>query len=98
MRLKDLSSERYTSQYLFTVIEKIIIKVEIEKFVAIISDNAANVVGAYQIISQNYPSILNIRCIAHCINLISSDIVKINQVKILVKYANIITKFFKIQL
>jgi len=95
LRLEDLSSERHTSQYLSTVIEEIIVKVGIEKFVAIISDNAANVAGARRIISQNHPSILNIRCIAHCINLISSDIVKINQVKILVKYANIITKFFK---
>src|SRR5215208_4742753 len=95
LKLEDLSSECHTSQYLSTIIEEVIVKVRSDKFVAIISNNAANVTGACQIISQNYLSILNIRCIAHCINLISSDIVKINQAKNLVKCANIITKFFK---
>ena len=42
-----------------------------------------------RIISQNHPSILDIRCIAHCINLISSDIVKL--VKNLIKCANVIS-------
>ena len=73
----------------------IIEKVNAKKFVGIVSDNAANVTGARQIINEKYPFILNIRCIAHCINLISSDIVKIAQIKSLVKKANILTKFFK---
>jgi Protein of unknown function (DUF 659) len=73
LKLEDLSSERHTSQYLSTIIEEVISRIGVDKFVAIISDNAANVAGAHQIISQNHPSILNIRCIAHCINLISSD-------------------------
>jgi hypothetical protein len=73
LKLEDLSSEHHTSQYLSTVIEEVIGEVGTEKFVAIISDNAANVAGARRIISQNHPSILNIRCIAHCINLISSE-------------------------
>ena len=95
LKLENLSSKHHTAQYLSTVIEEVIGQVRISKFVAIISDNAANVVAAQRIISQNHPSILNIRCIAHCINLISSDIVKINQVKSLVRCANIITRFFK---
>jgi len=73
----------------------VINKVGMNKFVAIVSDNAANVAGARKIINNNHPSILNIRCIAHCINLISCDIIKINQVKSLVKKANILTRFFK---
>src|SRR6266498_1010821 len=36
-----------------------------------------------------------ISCIAHFINLISSDIIKIPYVKGLVKYYNILTKYFK---
>ena len=77
------------------VIKEVISKVGINKFSAIISDNGSNIAVARKIISEKYPSILNIQCIAHCINLFSSDIVKINQVKILVKWANIVTKFFK---
>ncbi len=66
-----------------------------KKFVAIVSDNAFNVTAARQIVTQKYPNIININCIAYCINLISSDIVKITQVKYLVKCCNILTKFFK---
>lgn len=62
---------------------------------AIVSDNAKNIAAARQIVVQKYPNIINIRCIAHCINLISSDIVKITQVEYLVKCCNILTKFFK---
>ena len=48
-----------------------------KKFVAIVSDNASNVTAARRIVTQKYPNIININCITHCINLISSDIVKI---------------------
>src|SRR6266540_4840152 len=44
------------------------------------------------IINKN---IFNISCITHFINLISSDIIKIPHVKSLVKYCNILTKYFK---
>src|SRR6266498_4806619 len=65
------------------------------KIAAIVSDNAANIAGAHQIITDKFPSIINVRCIAHCINLISSDIVKVEQVKSLVRQANILTRYFK---
>jgi hypothetical protein len=67
----------------------------VKKFVAIVPDNAANVGNAHQLITDSYPSIINIRCIAHCINLISSDIVKISQANSLVKRANILITYFK---
>ena len=46
-------------------------------------------------ICEKYPNILNVKCIAYCINLISSDIIKVNQIKSLIKYVNSITKYFK---
>ncbi len=66
-----------------------------EKFVTIVSDNRSNITAARQIICEEYPNILNVRCIAHCINLISSDIVKVNRIKSLIKCANSVTKYFK---
>ncbi|GET50620.1 ribonuclease H-like domain-containing protein [Rhizophagus irregularis DAOM 181602=DAOM 197198] len=95
LQLEDLSKNSHTAEYLSKVINDIICKVGISKIVAIVSDNAANVAGARRIITNKYPSIINIRCIAHCINLISSDIVKVDQVKCLVKRANILTRYFK---
>ncbi|GET55642.1 ribonuclease H-like domain-containing protein [Rhizophagus irregularis DAOM 181602=DAOM 197198] len=95
LQLEDLSKNSHTTEYLSKVINDIICKVGISKIVAIVSDNAANVAGARRLIMNEYPSIINIRCIAHCINLISSDIVKVDQVKCLVKRANILTRYFK---
>ena len=95
LRLEDLSRQRHTSSYLASVIEEAINQVGIEKIVAIISDNASNVAGARRIITENHPRILNVRCVAHCINLICSDLAKINDIKYLTKCANIIVRYFK---
>jgi len=95
LNLENLSDKRHTAECISNVIEEVINRVGIDKFAAIISDNGTNVAVARRIILQKYPSILNIRCIAHCINLISSDIVKINQANKLIRQANIVTKFFK---
>ena len=95
LSLEDLSKIRHTGQHIANIIEEVINKVGSEKFIAIVSDNGSNVASARKIITQNHPNMINIRCIAHCINLISSDIIKISQVKGLIKRANIITKYFK---
>lgn len=76
-------------------IKNVLLTVGPEKFVAIVSDNASNVAAARRIICEEYPHILNVRCIAHCVNLISCDIVKVDWVKKLVKCANGITRYFK---
>lgn len=95
IRLEDLTKHSHTSEYLSSIINEVIHKIGPNKFAAIVSDNAANVAGARRIITTNYPSIIDIRCIAHCFNLISCDIVKVDQVKCLVRRANILTRYFK---
>ena len=91
MRLKDLSKSSHTSEYLSNVIKDVIRQVGVNKIAVIVSNNAANIASARQIITDKYPSIINV----HCINLISSDIVKVEQVKSLVRRANILTRYFK---
>ena len=95
LRFKDLLKEHHIAQNLSDVIIDVIERVGSKKFVTIVSDNVSNVMAARWIVIQKYPNIININCIAHCINLISLDIVKIIQVKYLVKCCNILTKFFK---
>ncbi|PKC52623.1 hypothetical protein RhiirA1_481095 [Rhizophagus irregularis] len=95
LSLEDFSNIRHTGEHLSNVIEKVINKVEAKKFVAIVSDNGLNVAAARKIIANNYPNIINVRYITHCVNLISTSIVKINKVKYIVKCANILTKYFK---
>lgn len=95
MRLENLSSQHHTAQVLSDTIFEVIDQIGSDKFVAIVSDNASNVAAARRIIVQKHKNILNISCIAHFANLISSDIIKIPHVKNLVKFCNILTKYFK---
>ena len=46
-------------------------------------------------INQRYPHIQNIRCIAHCINLIASDIVEHKFADKLLRRSNILVSFFR---
>ena len=92
---EDLLKEHYTSHNISEIIFKIIDKVNSDKFVAIVSDNTSNVTAARHIVVQRHKNIFNISCITHFINLISSNIIKISHIKSLVKYCNILTKYFK---
>ena len=55
-------------------IQEVIEEVGQEKFAAIVSDNASAIASARKKISESYPHIMNIRYIAHFVNLISKDI------------------------
>ena len=95
LNLEDLFKVKHTGQHIANVIEEVINQISSEKFVAIVSDKGSNVASARGLIVQKYPNIINVRCIAHCFNLISTDIVKIHQAKDLIRRANMVTKFFK---
>ncbi|PKK63438.1 hypothetical protein RhiirC2_788900 [Rhizophagus irregularis] len=60
-----------------------------------VSDHAANIVLAKKLITDQYPHILSMRCIAHHINLLTNDIMKLDwTTKIITECKKIIT-FFK---
>src|SRR5436309_12338106 len=94
-QLKDLSSENHTADYIASQIEDVVNRIGSSKFSAIVSDSAANLHEARKIISKKFPNILNIRCIAHCIQLISKDIMKHKFAKQLLSNCNSIVKYFK---
>ena len=72
--LKDFSAESHTADFLASKIQEVIDEVGQQKFAAVVSDNASAIAAARQKISATYPHIMNIRCIAHFVNLISKDI------------------------
>ena len=74
--LRNLSHQHHTADFLAEQIEEIIDKIEVSKFSTIISNAGANIRLAHHHIIEKYPYILNIKCIAHAINLISKDIYK----------------------
>jgi hypothetical protein len=65
------------------------------KFGAIVSDNGSNVRKAREIIEKKYPKIKNIRCISHCVNLISCDVVQHTFADKLLRRVNILATFFR---
>ena len=74
----------HTAKLLFDKIEDILLRISPEKFVRIVSDNAFAIVAIRRKINEKYPSILNIRYVLHCVNLILQDILN----KLILYYLN----------
>ena len=72
--LNDFSAHSHTTEFLADKIDRILNEIGCDKFAAIVTDNASNVKLARQIIHNKHPNILSLNCIAHCINLVSKDI------------------------
>ncbi|CAG8827376.1 19236_t:CDS:2 [Gigaspora margarita] len=79
--LKDYSNKSNTGEFLASEINTIIM---LEKFAAIVTDSGSNCRGAHRITNHDYPHVLDLRCIAHLINLIAEDF----------KISGYITRFF----
>ncbi|RHZ82263.1 hypothetical protein Glove_110g116 [Diversispora epigaea] len=93
--LKNFSKNSHTEEFLKNEIIKVIEEVGAEKFCSIVSDHASNVVLAKNLVSTKYPHIFPIRCIAHHINLLSSDIIKLNWATNIITCCKKIITFFK---
>ena len=72
--LRNLSDVNHTAKVLEEEIDRILLEIGPNKFASVISDNASAIANAQKHISEKYPFILNIRCIAYYINLITKDI------------------------
>lgn len=77
------------------IIDEIIEAIGSEKFSAIVSDSGANIRNARQIIAEKYQNILNVRCMAHAINLISKDICSTSFANRILTKCNTIVTYFK---
>ena len=93
--LVDESNESHTSTFNASEIEKVLTIIRPKKFVAIVSDAKKAMQLAKQIITEKYLYILPIRCIAHHINLITSNIIKLDFAKLVFKKCQAIISFFK---
>uniref|UniRef100_U9SM53 DUF659 domain-containing protein n=1 Tax=Rhizophagus irregularis (strain DAOM 181602 / DAOM 197198 / MUCL 43194) TaxID=747089 RepID=U9SM53_RHIID len=83
------------AQLIAEEIEKVLKDIGPNKFVAIVTDNTANCAAARNIISEKYPFIFNTCCVAHCVNLITKDILDYNFSRQILTASNEIVKFFK---
>ena len=72
--LRDYSGSHHTGQFLASEIKTVLNDIGVNKFVAIVSDNGSNVKLAWEMITAEYPYIINVQCIAHYLNLITKSI------------------------
>src|SRR4051794_34256121 len=93
--IKDLSANFHTANFLADQLNEIITGVSAENFAAVVSDHASACAAAKKIISTRYKHILPIRCIAHHVNLVSTDIYKTSFAKDVISKCQNIVKYFK---
>jgi hypothetical protein len=94
-KLENFSDQSHTANFLANQIELVINHIGSKKISAIVSDSGANVALARRLICLKYKNIMNIRCIAHCYNLISKDIIRHTFAERMIQRANRIVQFFK---
>ena len=90
-----MSDQSHTAEYLAEKIEIILNDIGIQRFAAIVTDAGSNINLARQIITQKFPHIINIRCMAHCLNLITKDFIKHAFATRILNWSNVITTYFK---
>jgi Protein of unknown function (DUF 659) len=90
-----LSEQHHTGEYIAEIVDNFIKKIGIKKVAAVVSDNGSNVTLARKIIHEKHKTIFNISCMAHCLNLISNDIISHIFAKRLLSRVNILYKYFK---
>ena len=84
----------HTGAFLGNEIIKIVENIGPEKLAAVVSDNAPDARVARKILCEKFPHILNIRCIAHSINLITKDLCKHTFVIDVIRKVGIIHQYF----
>ncbi|RHZ55150.1 hypothetical protein Glove_420g87 [Diversispora epigaea] len=89
-----LTIKKQTGTFMAEEIQKIMQNIGIEKFVVIVTDHGTNLRVARRIIHEKYPFILDLRCMAHAINLIASDFAEIDSVKKIISNCGNIIEFF----
>jgi hypothetical protein len=91
---KDYSDVSHTGEFFGDELIKIVKDIGPEKLGAVVSDNAPDARVARRILCEKYPHILNIRCMAHCINLITKDVCKHTFVIDTVRKVGIVHQYF----
>lgn len=88
-------TQRETGEYISDELIKVIDTIRPEKTTAVITDNAKNIKKAWRLIKRKYDHIFTIGCVAHGLNLLMKDIMKLESLKELKENAKYIVKIFK---
>ena len=76
-------------------LDKVISKIDHSKLSAIITDNASSMKKAWKLLAIKYPKVVFFGCVAHSLNLLIGDIMKLPWVDRTMKNGKKIVKYFK---
>lgn len=73
-KIGDFSNESHTAEFLAQKIQVILDDISVQKFASVITDAISNVHATQNLITEKFLYILNVRCIAYLLNLITKDL------------------------
>ncbi|GBC45176.2 ribonuclease H-like domain-containing protein [Rhizophagus irregularis DAOM 181602=DAOM 197198] len=94
-KIGDFSGESHTAEFLVQQIQLVLDDIGVQKFAGIVTDAGSNVHSARNLISEKFPHIINVRCIAHALNLITKDLIKHEFAKRIIQWCTVIVTYFK---
>jgi hypothetical protein len=77
----DTSGDTKTAAYMATAIGRVVEELGVERVVAVVTDNAANVKAAGEELMNKYPRLCWLPCTAHVLDLLLEDICKLGWVQ-----------------
>jgi ABC-type Zn uptake system ZnuABC Zn-binding protein ZnuA len=86
---------KQTGENIAADIEKVITQIDHSKLSAIITDNASSMKKAWKLLAVKYPKVVFLGCIAHSLNLLVGDIMKLPWADSIMKNGKKIVKYFK---
>ena len=87
--------ESHTAEWMANQITQQMDIIGIQKFSAVITDTASVMKAAWKIIEGKYSNIVCLGCNSHIINLLIGDILKIDEIKVVVNNAKMIVNYFR---
>ncbi|KAG9110107.1 hypothetical protein FRC07_008235 [Ceratobasidium sp. 392] len=79
IRGKDVSTESHTGEYIASIARQILSEVGHDRFAAVVTDGAANMVRTRRILVEETPTILNLSDPCHKMSLLIKDICKLEE-------------------
>ncbi|CAG8813584.1 27945_t:CDS:2 [Gigaspora margarita] len=87
--------DQHTAQNIAEGIDKVMQELGVDKFVAVVTDNAPNMKAAWRILKNQYPTKVFLGCWAHGINLWIKDILKLDWPKNVLETSKEIINYFR---
>lgn len=91
----DTKDEHHTKELIANEIKSVVGKIGSHEIFALVTDNAANMKGAWSLINEDFPHITGIGRAAHALSLLLSDVMSLRTMENVDKQAKMVIKCVK---